>query len=276
MTKLQRIPLLLLAIGLVWLFALAATRPVWAQDGPDPQLLQQGAQLYAENCAVCHGPDGQGRVGATLAKNWPSIQPSLTIKNVINNGVPGSPMPAWSQAKGGPLSESQIDALVVFLLSWETNPDYPTTPQPTFTARPPITPIPAVNGDPNRGAVLFDANCKVCHGENGAGRIGATLAKSWPGIRPDLSVKNTIINGVSGSPMPAWSVEKGGPLSEAEIDDLVSFILTLPDTTSAPEPLPTPVQGGGLGAAAGIGVTIILFILVVSLILAAQKPARGE
>ncbi len=55
---------------------------------PDPQEL--GAQLYAENCAVCHGSDGQGRVGATLAKDWPSIRPDLTVKSIIETGVPGS------------------------------------------------------------------------------------------------------------------------------------------------------------------------------------------
>jgi mono/diheme cytochrome c family protein len=268
--------LLLLAIFFLLGTTLVYTAPGRAQDGPNPQVVQQGAQLYAENCAVCHGETGQGRVGATLAKNWPSIKPSLTIKNVIVNGIAGSPMPAWSQEKGGPLTGEEIDALVVYLLTWETNPDFPTTPLPTATARPPITPVPDVVGDPNRGAVLYDSNCKVCHGDNGAGRVGATLAKSWPGLRPDLSVKNTISNGILGSPMPAWSQEKGGPLTSSEINDLVSFILTLPDITSQPAPLPTPMQGGGLSGAAGVGVTVLLFILIISLILIAQRPAKSK
>ena len=63
---------------------------------------------------------------------------TLTIKNVIVNGITGSPMPAWSLEKGGPLSSEEIDALVVYLLTWETNPDFPTTPQPTSTTRPPM------------------------------------------------------------------------------------------------------------------------------------------
>ncbi|MCU0489560.1 MAG: cytochrome c, partial [Anaerolineales bacterium] len=49
-----------------------------AQSSPDDQL-QLGAQLFAEYCAACHGPDGQGRVGATLAKDWPSVRPDLTV-----------------------------------------------------------------------------------------------------------------------------------------------------------------------------------------------------
>jgi mono/diheme cytochrome c family protein len=80
-----------------------------------------GARLYAENCAICHGPNGEGRVGATLAKNWPSIRPDLTVKTIIVNGVPGTAMPAWGQEKGGPLNGEEIDALVSYILSWQTS-----------------------------------------------------------------------------------------------------------------------------------------------------------
>ena len=60
--------------------------PVLAQDPPTEQL-ELGAQLYAENCAVCHGPNGEGRVGAELSKDWPSIRPDLRVKMVIEQGV---------------------------------------------------------------------------------------------------------------------------------------------------------------------------------------------
>jgi mono/diheme cytochrome c family protein len=42
----------------------------WAQEGIDQEKLNQGTQLYADNCAVCHGSEGQGRIVATLAKDW--------------------------------------------------------------------------------------------------------------------------------------------------------------------------------------------------------------
>src|SRR5512139_1761005 len=98
---------LLLALILLAMASIAAQAGAPAQ-APNTEL---GAQLYAENCAVCHGADGQGRVGATLAKDWPSIRPDLTVKTIISNGVPGSRMPAWSQAKGGPFSDLEIEAL---------------------------------------------------------------------------------------------------------------------------------------------------------------------
>jgi mono/diheme cytochrome c family protein len=212
-----------LVIALTLLFS--AHLVVGAQDA-DPEQQALGARLFAENCAVCHGPSGEGRVGAELSKDWPSIRPDLTVRSIISNGVPGTAMPAWSQAQGGPLSETEIDALVAHILSWQTGDATAITPGPTNTPLQPITPPPNVQGDPNRGAQLYTQNCAVCHGEQGEGRIGATLAKSWSGVRPDLSIRAAIANGVPGAAMPAWSQANGGPLSDPQIDDIVSYILS--------------------------------------------------
>ncbi len=250
--------------GLLLTPGLASAAP-WTQTPPaDPGA--SGERLYAENCAVCHGAQGQGRIGATLAKDWPSIRPDLTVKTIIENGVPGSVMPAWSQAKGGPLTSAEIDALATYILSWQTGGAAQISPQPTATLIPPITPIPNVQGDPNRGAELFSENCMVCHGGEGQGRIGATLAKSWPGIRPDLNVRNTIVNGIAGSLMPAWSRSNGGPLSEKDIDDLVAYILYLSKTNPViiVSPAVQPIVPPGESPLSGwLGVLVFLALLVV-------------
>lgn len=240
---------------------------VQAQEPVDPRI-EKGARLYAQNCAVCHGPKGEGRVGATLAKDWPSIRPELRVKATIENGVPGSPMPAWSQKKGGPLTDEEIEAIVLYILSWETGGVPPLTPTPTFTPRPPITPVPGVEGDPNRGAILYAQNCIVCHGPNGEGRVGAPLAKYWPSIRPDLRVKETISNGVPGSPMPAWSQEKGGPLSEQDIDDIVAFVMTWAPGAAPEEATATPAPSpwrGPLGLAVLVGALLVVLLAAVFL-----------
>ncbi len=258
-----------LSVALFW-----SSRVAQAQETLDEAKLARGARLYAENCAVCHGENGEGRVGATLSKNWPSIRPDLTVREIISNGVPGSPMPAWSQQKGGPLSEAQIDDLVYFILSWQIGGPPQITPAATATRRAPITPIPNVQGDPNRGAALYDENCAVCHGPNGEGRVGATLAQRWPSIRPDLFIKATIANGVQGSPMPAWSQENGGPLSESEINDLVAFILTwesaaalpLEPTPMAESPISTWLRGWG-----GVLLAIGLLVIIISAALLLQR-----
>lgn len=260
-------------LGLIWhaptLFALllililALPLSGLAQTAEDP--VEIGRILYGENCAVCHGLDGQGRVGAQLAKDWPSLRPDRAIASIIANGIPGSAMPAWSQAKGGPLREDQIEAIVAYILTWESGGPRILPPTPTPVPRPLLTPPPQVQGDPNRGATLYDQNCAVCHGANLEGRVGATLAKNWPSIRPDQSIRNVIANGIQGSAMPAWSQAKGGPLSEADIDDLVAFLLTQAKPVEVFRPTPTPAfQPGWLSGWGGVLMTILLFILIVS------------
>jgi cytochrome c553 len=142
-----------------------------------------------------------------------------------------------------------------------------------------ITSIPNVEGDPNRGAALFDQNCAVCHGSNGEGRVGAALAKSFSSIRPDLAVKNIIASGVTGSPMPAWSQANGGPLAEQDVDDLTAFVLTLaenpvifqPETPAEPEIEPSWLSGWG-GIILGVG----LFVLIVGFAIWYQNRDKGK
>jgi cytochrome c oxidase cbb3-type subunit 3 len=255
----------------IWLILLTALisivfwrAPVLAQD-PTEEQLELGARLFAENCAVCHGPNGEGRVGVELSQDWPSIRPDLRVKVAIEQGVPGSPMLAWSQKNGGPLTEDEIEALTLYILSWETGGLPDLSPTPTFTPRPPITPVPDVEGDPNRGAVLYAENCAVCHGPNGEGRVGVTLGQDWPAVRPDLRIKVAIERGVSGSPMPAWSQANGGPLTDEDINDIVAFILSWEAPAQPPELMtPTPAQAQAPSAFSGpLGVLIVLIGLLV-------------
>jgi mono/diheme cytochrome c family protein len=237
--------------------------------------VEEGARLYAENCAVCHGADGEGRVGVTLAKNWPSIRPDATVKNAIANGVDGSPMPAWSQENGGPLTETEIDALTAFILTLGPAGFPELMDFPTPTAHLPITPMAEVEGDPNNGAILYAENCAMCHGDQGEGRVGATLAKDWPSIRPDLSIKTVIQNGVGGSPMPAFSQENGGPLSETQINDVVAYVVALPNTGSPAEAQPAapsePQAPAWLLGVVGLGLFFLALIVVIGGVLLFQR-----
>jgi mono/diheme cytochrome c family protein len=250
-------------ILLAALALLAVSLKAAAQSTPDSQLAE-GARLFADNCAVCHGVNGQGRVGATLAKNWPSVRPDLTVKNIITNGVPGSRMPAWGEAKGGPLTSAEIDALTAYILSWQTGGSANIIILPTPTPLPPVTPVPNITGDTVHGAELFQQNCIMCHGEGGQGKIGKTLAKNWSGVRPDLLIRTTIINGIPNTKMPAWGQANGGPLSEQDVDDLTAYILALPKTTeiqASTEP-PAPFQLSWLSGWGGVAVFLVLLVLV--------------
>ncbi len=267
-----------LALAIVCLLMFGGLVGVRAQSAAPADQITQGAQLYAENCAVCHGENGEGRVGATLAKDWPSINPALTVRTIIEQGVPGSVMPAWGQGYGGPFSQEEVDALVMFILSWQNGIPPVLVNRPTATLRPVISPVPEVVGDPNRGGVLFDENCAMCHGANAEGRVGATLARAWPGIRPDINIKTTIANGITGSVMPAWSQAKGGPLTEQDQNDLVAFILALPAAQMLD---PTAVQPGkstitwlrGWGGVLAF-IAILIVILVIAWLIQRNSPVK--
>ncbi len=206
----------------------------------------RGAQLYAQNCAVCHGDQAQGRVGARLAKDFPGIQVNAFLKESISTGVSGSVMPAWATENGGPLTNQQIDDLVAFIRSLgHQAPTVPAGPTPTFASLPsPAATFPP--GNANRGATVFVQNCAVCHGDHGQGRIGATLARDWPGIQPGVFIEATIARGVAGSKMPAWGLAYGGPLSDQEISDAAAFVQTLKLPGPTPAPAPDSIPQAGL------------------------------
>jgi mono/diheme cytochrome c family protein len=248
-----------------------------AQTG-DPAQIELGARLFAENCAVCHGENGQGRVGATLAKDWPAIRPDLRVGSTIANGIPGSFMPAWSEETGGPLANDEIEALTAFILNWGPSGPATIVQAPTYEPRPAMTPLPDVEGDPNQGAVLFDENCAVCHGPDGQGRVGANLARPWSAIRPDLRIKDTITNGISGSFMPPWSQANGGPLTEAQINDLTAFLLVLPAVDTGLQPVETPAAPANpfFSGWGGVLVLIVAFVLVILLVLGVQSRRRTD
>ena len=242
---------LLAAFGLA-LFAGAA----FAQtETGDPE---RGGQLFVENCAVCHGVDGEGRVGARL-ESFPGIDVSATLRQTISQGVPGSIMPAWSEAKGGPLSEQDIADISAYIVS-AFGGTQPIAPLPTYQA-PVIQPLPNVAGDPSAGAVVYQGNCAVCHGDQGQGRIGRTLAKDWPVNEPAAYIARLVSDGVSGSPMPAWASSKGGPLSDEQIEDVTAYILTLSPVESAPTP--TPASPGPISLTTGLILLGVVAVLIV-------------
>lgn len=139
----------LVALILLWLTVLAF-QVVWMLDGKRMARAREhlrerqvalGAALYAENCAVCHGPVGEGVVGPPL--NRPDFrtegltaleaeQVRRDLHDVIARGRGGTDtpsweflpdgtivsrtrMPSWGKEANGPLNEQQIEALVVFI-----------------------------------------------------------------------------------------------------------------------------------------------------------------
>src|SRR6266446_2503854 len=69
--------------------------------------------LYGQNCSGCHGIDGQGALAVAIGSPvYLAIADDATIRRVVEQGMPGTAMPAFGQGAGGLLTNAQIDILV--------------------------------------------------------------------------------------------------------------------------------------------------------------------
>ena len=129
------------------------------------------------DCARCHGAKGEGgaatyflqptqpgALGKTVQWTAPSLNDVLLrfsreeVTQIITYGRPGTPMPSWGLAGGGPLPEQPIEDLVNFLQSIQLTPE---AAQKRNTER--AQKILQDNPGISEGQALFMANCARCH-----------------------------------------------------------------------------------------------------------------
>lgn len=73
-----------------------------------------GRDLYVKACVICHADEGR----ATMVPDLRTLSPQPTAelwRQAIAIGKPGTLMPAFALAEGGPLTRPQIDSLVDYL-----------------------------------------------------------------------------------------------------------------------------------------------------------------
>jgi cytochrome c oxidase cbb3-type subunit III len=187
-----------------------------------------GQALYAENCMACHGRNGEGGVGSPLnERNFLEMTVDEILFSIVRTGVPGTIMPAWSQAFGGPFTDEQVSQIVTFMRAWEAS-------------APVIEPI-VEAPDPVRGAAIYAGTCTVCHGEDGQG-TGIAPALNDPERLQKLDdawYRGTIMRGRPAKGMPTW----GTVLSPLQINDVVALLAAWREgqTVAANIPLTTLV-----------------------------------
>jgi cytochrome c oxidase cbb3-type subunit 3 len=252
----------LLISFLALVLGVAGAVQVLAQDGD----IEDGRQLFGEYCAVCHGYDGQGRVGADLTGWFASIDPQAFVRSMITTGA-GDTMPAFAQSQGGPLTEQQINDIAAYILSWRER--VAPAPTPTLVPVTPIPTIPGLSGDPAQGAQVYARNCRVCHGPQGEGGLGANLSRPISAAEPAAFLRQTISRGVAGSPMPAWQ----GVLSGSEIEDTVAYILSWQRQPAAPG---TGEAGAQTSFSWLIAALFVILLLVVLIWLVTRFSRRGS
>jgi mono/diheme cytochrome c family protein len=88
-----------------------------------------GKTLYAQECAPCHGPNGEGAWAGSLASVFNSVDPWQYVRAAMEQGIPDATMPAWGQRAGGPLDDAQLDAIAAYIAGWpDERVGAPTTP----------------------------------------------------------------------------------------------------------------------------------------------------
>ncbi|MEM1434841.1 MAG: c-type cytochrome [Pseudomonadota bacterium] len=132
-----------------WLLQSEGIEPVTLGNEVITGDTQRGGELYAAQCAECHGADGQGITAPSLGD--PALLANASdafLRHAIVNGRDNTPMVAF----GGQLPESDINSLVAYLRSqasgWSPQPpklrpapsvdDYVLNPEgeePQFTLR---------------------------------------------------------------------------------------------------------------------------------------------
>jgi cytochrome c oxidase cbb3-type subunit III len=79
-----------------------------------------------------------------------------------------------------------------------------------------------------RGADAYAKYCALCHGDRGQGYVAdnanALAHPDFLATVTDAHLKRAIARGRPRTTMSAWSRERGGPLDDATIDDVVAFL----------------------------------------------------
>jgi ubiquinol-cytochrome c reductase cytochrome c subunit len=254
MRSLLAVPFVAAAVvGIATVSASAADDDPTADDEVElssEELLAEGAQLFAAQCAGCHGDDGSG-----VEDRGPSLKDEgrASADFVLRTGR--MPLAAPNiQARSGPVrySEQEIQALVEFVGTIGSGPD---------------TPEVEIDGaDIANGGYLYRLNCAACHSATGAGTAigGGRRAPSMRSVSP-TEIGEAIVVGPGA--MPVFS-----SLEAQEIDDIAAYIVELQEegTTDA-------TKFGGAGPAAeGLAAWLLALIPLAAFTRWIGSPKEGR
>ena len=191
-----------------------ANPPVDLPPEIDVQTVSVAApEIYADLCAQCHGPKGEGGIGPAF--NSTEFQDAWTdayLFGSISDGHPATPMIAWGEI----LSSEQIEQLVAYIrfLGDASGANTSTGGTPSFQAD--ILPI-------------FDASCSACHGS-----LGGWDASSYSLVMESGNTAPTVIAGDAGASLLAQKMlgtqtlggimPPGGLLPASQVQTIVDWI----------------------------------------------------
>jgi cytochrome c oxidase cbb3-type subunit 3/ubiquinol-cytochrome c reductase cytochrome c subunit len=189
--------------------------------------VEKGRQTYVRLCATCHGADGTGY----KSDNAPSLRTTtflasatnLFLSEAIGRGRPGTAMPAYASALGGPLQPPEIEALVAFLR--EGSPAAVELPAPG-------------RGNVAMGTAIYLSTCVRCHGTRIQRSTAVHLANPvFLQTASDAFLRYAVAEGRLPTSMVAWK----NVLNPKQIDDVVAYLRSMavpPPVPATPPPMP--------------------------------------
>jgi mono/diheme cytochrome c family protein len=239
-------------IGFTATLVLLAIIPVYALKEPSFQgaimtdmrtdSIVAAADMYAENCVVCHGASGEG-IGTIPVLDSEALRtiPAEELHKIISRGVDNTQMAAWNVDEGGIFTYQQISDLVTMVLNVDWN--FVEARVMTLGLMPPqvatleitddmLATISSLEGGETlaAGITVYAENCAACHAANGGGTtIAPALNTDDLRAKPNEDLLATINNGVSGSLMASWK----DTLSVEQIDAVIAFLERWPEVESS-------------------------------------------
>jgi len=138
------------------------------------EAIEAGSQVYTQQCALCHGPQGALVDGINLRTGqFRSVQSDADLRQVISDGAGEGRMPAFS------LRSEEMNGVIAFIRAG-------------FDPEGEAVKI----GDPVRGKALFEGEgqCADCHRVRGVGPRTAPDLSNIGAIRTPASLQRNLLD----------------------------------------------------------------------------------
>jgi ubiquinol-cytochrome c reductase cytochrome c subunit len=206
--------------------AVAAAVALWllgpSASGQPPTTIESPERLlYQQDCAWCHGADGQG---TTFGPSLVGVGAASADFMLRTGRMPIAKVEPQPERRAPTYTPEQIAALVDYVAALGPGP-----------------PVPSVDpaaGDLAEGQQLYERNCAACHSSTGFG--GAlTNGLQAPGLGASSPTEIAEAVRIGGAGLRTGHMPRFGPdiLSDQQLDSLVRYV----------DDLRHPENRGGLG-----------------------------
>lgn len=175
--------------------------------------LLQGKKLFQVHCALCHGPNGEGARGPTLARARLSHAPDdAALLKILEDGIRGTEMPG-----AGAMDDREMRQTAAYVRS--------------------LGKVPAkdVAGDAARGAELYRGKgaCAGCHSIHGEGGVAGPDLSDVGSSRGSAFLRESLLKPDAAVPEDYLLVtavpSDGSPVSGVRVNE-DSFSIQIRDT----------------------------------------------